>query len=137
MMPKCVYCHKDAKKKIPADYSIGLQEQYYCSEFCKNEITDYISAAKENGNLFIGLTLGSVLIMVIGNGMISALNFDNHYIFIIMFVTLSVVGITIIKFPFCTPQTIQMVGIKKAKIVARFIGLILIISGLIIGKLNY
>ncbi|PKM77454.1 MAG: hypothetical protein CVU90_07525 [Firmicutes bacterium HGW-Firmicutes-15] len=136
-MPKCAYCHKDAMEKIPADYNIGLQEQYYCSEICKKELTDYINAAKKNGNLFIGLTLGSILIMVIGNGLISALNFDEHYTFIVMFVALSVVGITIIKFPFCTPQTVRMVGIKKAKIVARILGLILIIiGGLIIGRFS-
>ena len=139
-VPKCDYCHKVAIEKIPAENNTGLEARYYCSDNCKEEITDYINAAKKNGKLFIGLTLGSVLIMVIANGMVSALNFDPHYMLIITLIALIVIGITLIKLPFCTPLTIQLIGIKKSKIVARVLGLIAVIGGLIgliISKFNY
>ena len=139
-VPKCDYCHKAAIEKIPTENHVGSEARYYCSENCKEEITDYMNAAKKNGKLFIGLTLGSVLIMVIANGMISALNFDPHYMLIITLITLIVIGITLIKLPFCTPLTIQLVGIKKSKIVARVLGLIAVmggLAGLIIGTIGH
>ncbi len=139
-VPKCDYCHKNAIEKIPTENNIGLEARYYCSDNCNEEITDYINAAKKNGKLFIGLTLGSVLIMVIANGMVIALNLDPHYMSIITLFALIVIGITLIKLPFCTPLTIQLVGIKKSKIVARILGLIAVMGGLIgliIGNFNY
>ena len=139
-VPKCDYCHKVAIEKIPTENNIGLEGRYYCSDNCKEEITDYINAAKKNGKLFIGLTLGSVLIMVIANGMVIALNLDPHYMSIITLFALMVIGITFIKLPFCTPLTIQLIGIKKSKIVARVLGLIAVIGGLaelIIGTIGH
>jgi|GEM_PF-2747517 len=130
-VPKCDYCHKNAIEKIPAENNSGLEARYYCSDNCKEEITEYINAVRKNGKLFIGLTLGSVLIMLIANGIISALNFDPHYMLIITLIALIVIGITLIKLPFCTPLTIQLIGIKKSKIVARLLGLIAVIDGLI------
>ena len=130
-VPKCDYCHKVAIDKIPAENNSSLEARYYCSDNCKEEITNYINTAKKNGKLFIGLMLGSVLIMVIANGMVIALNLDPHYMSIITLFALMVIGRTIIKLPFCTPLTIQLIGIKKSKIVAQVLGLIAVSGGLI------
>lgn len=131
LVPKCSYCHKAANEKFPTVGNKDLKELYFCSEECKKQIIEYVDVVNRHGMLFLGLTLGSVFLMVIGSGIVNALNFDGRYALLIVFIALVVVGLTIIKFPFCTPQTVQLVGIKKAKIVGRCLGFIVIIGALV------
>jgi hypothetical protein len=46
-------------------------------------------------------------------------------------------GVTIFVFPFCTPQTFEMMGVKGTVKLARVLGVILIIAGLILIAVPY
>ncbi len=140
VLTKCTYCHKNATEKIPAEIDIDSKEQYFCSGTCKQEIIEYINEVKKGKGLFLGLILGSILIMVLANGIIIALKFDPQYMLFVTFTALCVIGIAIIKYPFTTPQTVQWLGIKKAKILAKSLGLATIVCGFValtLGYLNY
>lgn len=129
---RCAYCNKDAVEKLPLDLGIGSANLHYCSESCKDEITKYIEEVKRYKGLFLGLILGSILIMVLVNGIIIAINQNPRLMALTTCVAVGIVGITIIIFPFSTPETVRWLGIKKARIVTRILGLILIVVGLLI-----
>lgn len=126
---KCVYCKKIAAEEIPVDVIIGSGELHYCSETCKNETKKYIEAVNKHKGLFLGLTLGSTLAMVLVNGIIIGFNLRTQLMTSTTSMAVIVIGIAIIIFPFSTPQTVQWLGIKKAKTVARILGLLLIVLG--------
>ena len=127
VIPRCTFCHKAATEKFQPE-SNDLKEQYFCSEECKKAIIEYIAVVNKNGMLFLGLIFGTIFLMVIANGLINALNYDSRYGLLITSIAMTVIGAVIIKFPFCTPQTVQWFGIKKAKIGARCLGFVLIIA---------
>lgn len=69
----------------------------------------------------IGIIIGFILVLIsifMGNN-------DN-----LMAVGIIVMGITITFFPFCTPDTIRLVGYRKSQKIGRVLGIILIIVGL-------
>ncbi|MGE5397602.1 MAG: hypothetical protein ACM3MK_08755, partial [Chitinophagales bacterium] len=69
--------------------------------------------------------------MVMANGVISALNLNPRYTLVSTCVAVVIIGSAVIRFPFVTPQTVQLFGIKKSKIIARFLGLFLIVFGIV------
>ncbi len=128
LMPKCSFCHKAATEEFPLESGINLKAQYFCSEECKKEIIEYMDVVNKNGMLFLGLIFGTIVFMVIASGIVAALKFDSRYGLLMTFIALAVVGAILIKFPYCTPETIKLIGIKKAKIIARCMGLVFIIG---------
>lgn len=127
---RCVYCKSIATEEIPVDVVIGSGELHYCSKTCKDETKKYIEAVNKHKGLFLGLTLGTTLAMVLVNGLIIAFNLRTQLMTLTTSGAVAIIGIEIIIFPFSTPQTVQWLGIKKAKAVARILGLLLIVLGL-------
>ena len=127
-MPKCSFCHKAATEKFPLE-SNGLKEQYFCSEECKREIIEYIAAENKNTLLFLGILFGTILFALLAIGI--GINSNERYGLLIAFIALSVIGATLIKFPYLNPMAIQMHGIKKSKILAKYMGMAFIIIGLV------
>lgn len=126
---KCVYCKKIAVEEIPVDATVGSGELHYCSNTCKDETKKYIEAVNKHKGLFLGLTLGITLAMVLVNGIIITFNLRTQLITFTTSMAVIVIGITIIIFPFSTPQTVQWLGIKQAKTATRILGLLLIVLG--------
>ena len=124
-MPKCSFCHKAATEKFPLE-SNGLKEQFYCSEECKKDIIEYVEAENKNTMLFLALLLGSVSLLIIASGISSTIG--DRYGSWMTFIALAVMGTTLIKFPYCNPMTIQMLGIKGSKALARYSGVVLLIG---------
>jgi len=127
---KCVYCKRIADENILVDLVIGSGELHYCSETCKYETKKHIEAVNKHKGLFLGLTLGTTLAMVLVNGLIIAFNLRTQLMTLTTSGAVAIIGIAIIIFPFSTPQTVQWLGVKNAKAVARILGLLLIVLGL-------
>ena len=94
---------------------------FVCSEH-EQKFRKFFDRAKRYALPFIGLMVLSMISMIIAGGY-SAMN-----VFIASFAS---IGLIIIIFPFCTPQTINMIGVAKSIIIARIIGGIIFASGVI------
>lgn len=70
--------------------------------------------------LFLILILATVLILVFGSVV-------NPKIFCSL--PFSAMGFVILIFPFCTPQTVQAVGLKKSILIGRCLGVLVIALG--------
>lgn len=69
----------------------------------------------------LGIIIGFIIVVI------SVLMQNNNNL---MSIGLMTMGITITIFPFCTPDTIKLVGYKKSKIIGRILGLVLILISL-------
>lgn len=121
---KCSFCHQPAAQRFPPDSGMDLKDMSFCSPECKEEIAAYMAEEKKNTLLFLGLLLGAVFLMIALSGV--ALSYNPRYGLYTIFITLAFIGAVLIKFPYCNPMTIQMLGIKRSKIFARCTGLVFI-----------
>ena len=125
-MQKCMWCNKKSNELreifIP-DKNRPLEEISYfvCPEH-EQKFRKFFDRARRYALPFIGLMVLSMISMIIAGGY-SAMN-----VFIASFAS---IGLIIIIFPFCTPQTIAMVGVAKSIIIGRILGGIIFVSGVI------
>jgi len=126
---KCSFCHQPALEKFSPDSGMDLKEMCFCSQDCKEQIVAYMAEERKNTLLLLGLLLGAIFFMIFLSGI--ALNYNPRYGLYITFITLAFLGAVIIKFPYCNPMTIQMLGIKRSKTFARCTGGLMIIIALV------
>lgn len=130
---KCIWCNKElSKEEIEANYLVGEEysKKNCCSEECKTHTEDFYSYGKKNTAKFLLLILASVFGMVIINIIYMANKVNSFPAG--GFAWLGVIfGFTIFKYPFCTPQTNKGLGIKVTIKIAKIIGVIFLIVGLI------
>lgn len=121
-MTKCIYCnHKtDDCKSV----SIGKESFLYCCDECKDKTISFVNYANRTVIFFI-IGIISTVILALLPILIPSIVYPLTTIGVV------VLGITAIVFPFSTPQTIGLLGIKKSIIVVRIVGMVLIIAALL------
>lgn len=130
-MQKCMWCNKKSNELreifIP-DTNRPLDEISYfvCPEH-EQKFRKFLDQARRFGPLFIGLAVLSMISLIISGG------YSYMNLFIASFASM---GLIMIIFPFCTPQTIAMVGVAKSIIIARILGGIFFASGVIAIVMN-
>jgi hypothetical protein len=92
----------------------------YDSDECKEKIEAfYVSAYGKRGiAIFLGLLAAAFLLVVLG----FILDFR------LLIGGLTLLGLDVIVFPFGTPQTLSYLGIRKAVILIRVIGLVIMLA---------
>jgi len=105
-------------------------ELHYCSSECHNEIMDYSSFVNENAGRFLWfitviVILNIVLPLVLTFIIIPAVPFASAFL-------LSLLGLIIFIYPIATPETNQMMGIRKSVRLVKRIELSLIVIPLIL-----
>lgn len=108
---RCAYCNKECYGQ-------------FCSEGCQNEYKRFEEYAKRHEIHFIILLFGSMLFMV------PMFAFIDHAITFLGLMLISM-GATMTAFPFCTPETNRMWGVRKSVKVARILGIAMILGGMI------
>ena len=113
-MKKCKYCRNELNST---------------SEFCCNECESNYKEALEKDSrktkyFILGIALGFLIILY---GI--ALSNRASAIGII------VMGIDVVLLPFTTPETAELLGYQKAKLVGRLLGILLIAVGIWVGFL--
>ena len=114
-MSVCKYCGKKL---------IDSQEDY-CSKECEIEAKKYLKKVNKYKLPFLIGTFVPALSMP----------FFNKPIYIIM--ATIVIGLVILLFPFPTPETIGIFGIRKSQKVARYLGGFVIIFAIVGGFFTY
>jgi hypothetical protein len=108
---RCKYCDKNC-----------LGE--YCNEKCRTEAIKFQQHAEKYAKLFLVLLLTPVLLVIPGFFFLDQMLLFVALMFFIM-------GVVIIIFPFTTPQTVDMVGVKKSLLLGRICGGICILMGVV------
>lgn len=81
------------------------------------------------GRMFLVLIIGFCLMLPVAVLTVLAFSLPDAWVLISTGVITMLLGLTVIRFPFSTPETIQWLGIKKSIHVTRTIGLLTISLG--------
>jgi hypothetical protein len=124
---RCLWCGKKTGESpreitLPAKRSVAPGESaIVCSEACEQFALETLQSVRKNGYLFlIGIVAGLVLTVL--GGFNRALRPAGVF----------VIGLTVLLFPFVTPQTVKIFGLQKGMLLGRLIGIILVVMGVIL-----
>lgn len=115
-MKKCKYCGNELNGT---------------SEFCCNKCESNYKEALEKDNrkikyFILGIALGFLIILY-------GISLSNRTSAI--GIGIIVMGIDVVLLPFTTPETAELLGYQKAKLVGRLLGILLIAVGIWVGFL--
>lgn len=114
---KCKYCNNESNFQ-------------YCDDVCKQKYEEFKSYCERYKYLFLAL----IAIEILGLLLITLLITSGDF-YLYMCVWIIAMGITMYVFPFATPETIDMIGVKKCIKLIRVIGIGFCIAGIIIAVL--
>ena len=116
-MDKCIYCNRKSESlcDFAVESSNELQKHKGCSEDCISKATSFLRYASKYTKLFWLLIALSITVAFLGNF------FDA-----LTAIGMLLLGVTVIAFPFATPQTVYIFGIKISKLATQVIGLVVI-----------
>jgi len=127
MSKKCAWCKEPSQEIILGEFT--FRGTTFHADFCSfdhvEETRRFLKFAETHFvHFFLGLIVPGILgiILVVIN--LSSLG---------VFTTLAGIGITSIIFPFATTQTNDLLGFKKAIILVRILGIIIIGLGILFG----
>ena len=109
---KCGYCGRES--------STGWGR--FCSEECRLKEKEFIERAERQAKPFLIMVFAPLLLIIVG------LIFIEH-VFLFMALPMFIIGMVMIICPFTTPETVELVGLRKSISVARGCGLVLIFMG--------
>jgi hypothetical protein len=122
---KCLWCgiKKEDLFEEEIKYKNQILKAYFCNKKHINETIKFIQfAEKHYWHFFIGIIVFFIV------GLIIMLN---GFINLGALIALAGLGLTIIIFPFATPQTNELLGLKRSIIIVRFLGIICILIGVV------
>ena len=124
---RCLWCGKETGESpreitLPAKQSGSPGESaIVCSEACEQSALETLRSVRKNGYLFLaGIVSGLVLAAL--SGFKHALRPAGVF----------VIGLTVLLFPFVTPQTVKIFGLQKGMLLGRLVGIILVVMGVIL-----
>ena len=118
---KCSYCGKQAEFYFDENYT-----EAYCSQKCQDLHSIALVKMKKNLKWF-GICI-SISVMLLLLGAFLDLPFDKKYI---LGNGMALLGITIILFPFCTPETYEKYGYVKTTKIGRLLGGLTVLLGIV------
>lgn len=123
--PKCLWCGqsgKDHYKEIEFKEAITdapVETVMVCSDDCETALLETEKTFEGKlRNFIIGLVVGMVLVM--SGGVLAVVD---ERLLLVMSAGLLVLGVTVYIYPFVTPQTVGMMGMKKGFLIGRIAGI--------------
>lgn len=129
MSEKCLWCSKETSdlQDIDIHFKGKSNSAKVCSTSCEQELREFVKyAGNHKKHYFLGFTL-SILIGLI----VTAWRIKVDYGALGVFIIFAGSGLTLIKYPFVTPQTVSSQGARKAIASGRIIGSLNIIIGIV------
>lgn len=118
---KCSYCGKRTS------FYDDISNIAYCSSSCRELYQLSLDKIKKN---LVWFTIGIVIsILLLLFGAFFKTSIKSNYI---IGSGIAVLGITLIVFPYCTPEAYRMYGIQKTTLIGRTLGILSELFGLII-----
>ncbi len=128
MPEKCFWCSNETSdlKDVELHFKGKSNWAKVCNISCEQELRDFVKYAENHTTHYIlGLALSIIIGLIITIWRIKV-DFGALGVFIIFAGS----GLTLIKYPFMTPQTVSSLGARKAIASGRFIGWLNIIIGI-------
>ncbi|MDZ7724624.1 MAG: hypothetical protein U5R06_17915 [candidate division KSB1 bacterium] len=129
MAEKCFWCSKESSglKKIKLQFRGKYEEAKICGDICEKELQNFVHYANSHIKHYItGLILSILFGLIIA---FWRLKIDYGALGVLIICAGS--GFVLIKYPFVTPQTVTLLGAKKAIASGRILGLVSIALGII------
>lgn len=127
MPEKCHWCSNERPdlQEIEIHFKGKSNRAKVCNATCAQELGDFVKYADSHLKHYY---LGFVLSIVIGS-MLAIWRIKYDYGALGVFIIFSGSGLTLIRYPFVTPQTVALLGAKRAVSSGRIIGWLNIIIG--------
>ena len=133
--PKCLWCGKSGDgdyKEIEFKEAITnapVEPVLVCNDECEKALIETEKTFKGKlKNFIIGLVVGMMLFMT--GAVLAAVN---ERLLAVMGSGLVVLGVTFFFYPFVTPQTVGMMGMKKGFLVGRAAGALFVVGGVVLS----
>jgi hypothetical protein len=126
----CIWCKgTDMTDLREVSYATKNEEvsMFVCSEACEGRLRDFFALVDRRRPLFIGLAIGWLVVTVLA--IVLAITVYKHLLHL---ASLAMVGFGVALWfmPFVTPQTIEMMGVKRGTLVGRISAIVLIAMGI-------
>ena len=105
-------------------------------EKCKNEVKKFTEFVNKNAIKFLML-IGIAVFSCIPFTILQVVTDNKIWAVIEMLVMLVGIGLVIIKYPFATPQTNELFGLRKSIKITKGIGIVCVIMGIVSAVLIY
>ena len=92
------------------------------------DVEEYHAAFERSKGLFFGGIVAGTMLVVIGT--IVQLGFGHHAGTLILAAGVALTGITIVLFPFVTPETISLFGVRRSIVIARVTGVLVVLTAI-------
>lgn len=128
MSEKCFWCGRSRSQltKIQLQFRGKSEEAVVCSPACETSLGDFVRYADSHiKHYIVGFTL-SVLIGLV----ITFWRIRIDYGALGVLIIFAGSGAILIKYPFVTPQTVNLLGARKAIASGRILGVISIVLGI-------
>lgn len=125
-MEKCCYCNKKLpeKEELPQILVEDNRVRLCCDENCAQQAQVFLQYYERYKGLFAVLTVFCIGFMIYGS--VGNLRLC-QYAFLAM-------GAVIVVFPFCTPTSIDLWGLKRSKVIGRILGVLVILVGFLFAS---
>jgi hypothetical protein len=131
----CMNCGKDESLR-DVEVTQGQQTETVCvcSDTCEKELQAFVVFVERRKFHFFGGLLGIPLVGTLVTFL--TLPYDSGALG--MLTIMGGMGATVIKYPFVTPQTLQLArGIQRATKLGKILGVVLILMGVVAAVLMY
>jgi hypothetical protein len=115
---KCIWCSKPCEAKITVEDRDGTYA--CCSEECKRQTEKFLCSIKRFTPFFLGL-IGICVVALLATS-VTIPRYGG--------LCLAGMGAVILFLPFCTPQTVQALGLRKSVRIGRVTGILIIALGI-------
>lgn len=102
-----------------------ISEDNTCSEECRGKLTKYKERVEKNKIKFSLFLLGYFIIYMI----LLLVEESRGFPYIAFSWLFGILGFILVIFPFATPQTIKLIGVRKSVILIRVMGICFMIIG--------
>lgn len=125
---RCLWCGKSGKESykeitMRVKYAKPPEEKtIVCSDICEHQVTKTTEFIEKGAAFYLIGTILGLTFSLLG-AFISPILTGNGVILL---------GITLFIFPFVTPQTVKILGLKNGMICGRIMGIIILITGIML-----
>ena len=133
-MSRCAYCHRDIEIPHTASQPDG-EPLPCCSEDCIERLDAFYGFFEHTKILFFAGIVLSILLLLVS----AFLLLLRHMLpgSILFGSSLSLLGLIVTIFPFATPQTFAMLGVRRTLLVTRLLGVVIFLSGPLMAWFTY
>lgn len=129
MPVKCLWCSKEALDlhETELHFKGKTNSAKVCNTICEKELKDFIEYTESHAkHYFLWLSLSIIIGLIVTFWRIKV---DHGATGVLVIFAGS--GLTLIKYPFVTPQTVSSLGANKAIAYGRYLGALNIIIGIV------